>query len=39
MQIDGLVCEGRRSVSGMTGLCPSCTKPPGVGGKLRAGEV
>ena len=28
MQIDGLVREGQRSVSGMTGLCPSRTKPP-----------
>ena len=27
-QIDGLVREGRRSVSGMTGLCPPRTKPP-----------
>ena len=28
MQIDGLVREGQRSVSGMRGLCPSRTKPP-----------
>ena len=28
MQIDRLVREGRRPVSGMTGLCPSRTKPP-----------
>ena len=28
MQIDGSVREGQRSVSGMTGLCPSGTKPP-----------
>ena len=27
MQIDGLVREGWRSVSGMTGLCPARTKP------------
>ena len=27
MEIDGLVREGRRSVNGMTGLCPSRTKP------------
>ena len=28
MQIDGLVREGQRSVSEMTGLCPSRTKSP-----------
>ena len=28
MQIGGLVHDGWTSVSGMTGLCPSHTKPP-----------
>ena len=28
MQIDGLVREGQRLASGMTGLCPSHIKPP-----------
>ena len=28
MQIDGLVLEEQRSVSGMTGLCASRTKTP-----------
>ena len=28
MRIDGLAGEGRRSVNGMMGLCPSRTKSP-----------